>query len=95
MSEELQRLNAVWRYPTTVYFGVGQQQKALNDVAQFAHIPRPGIAFQLFNGFRRKQLRLPGILLCDLPCKMPDQDGNILHAVPQRRKHQRENVNPQ
>ena len=38
-----------------VHCAIGQQQQALDHVAQFAHVAGPGVALQLLDGLRQKR----------------------------------------
>src|SRR5580692_43680 len=71
-----------------------QQHQPLHHVAQFPHIPRPGVRLQSRQSLRAKRNRLPSILRANLRRKMPHQQRDILSPLPQRRQHQRKNINP-
>src|SRR5580658_7339679 len=71
----------------------GLWQRALHHVAQLANVSRPGIALELFHCVARKILRLPAVLLRQLPREMLRENADVLAAFPQRRKRNRKHEN--
>jgi hypothetical protein len=67
-------------------YGSSQQQKTLDDIAQFANISRPCVLLERINCLLGKWNRLPSILRADLAGKVLDQRGQVFNALAQRRQ---------
>lgn len=76
-----------------VHGPIGQQQKALHDVAQLADIARPGIALQFLDGVLGEGLGLPSVLFGHARGEVRGEGGNVLNALAERRQEERKNVN--
>src|SRR5437868_296957 len=70
-----------------------EQHESLDHVAKLANVARPGILLKSFYRFGGKRHRLPTILCADLGREVFDQRRNILVALTQRWKREREDVN--
>lgn len=70
----------------------GEEDEALNDVAQLADVAGPGVAEQFGDGFWREQFFFPAILRGDLASEMGDQVWKILGALAKRRQGQGKDV---
>src|SRR5271154_1168162 len=70
----------------------GQNHGALDEILQLANVPRPMVGDQNIHGFRRNRVDLPVHAPRKLPGKVPDQQRNILAAIPERRQQNRKNI---
>ena len=73
---------------------VGKDHGPLDEVLQLPDIPRPPPRAQRMEGFSRNTVNLPSHFGAVLGYKMADQLGNVLGPVPQRRRRDREHLQP-
>src|SRR5579863_2018965 len=71
-----------------------KQDQPFDNVSKFANIARPAVATKFFDGVFRKDLFFPAVLSGNLPGEVFDEDRKIFEALAQRRKDQREDVDP-
>ena len=75
-----------------IHLVIGEEQKALDCIAQFAHIAGPRILFERFESGGREGFRLPSILLANALAEMIGQQRDIALAIAQRRQRDGEHV---
>src|SRR5277367_2518038 len=70
----------------------GQNHGALDEILQLANVPWPMIGDQNIHGFRGNRVDRPVHAPRELPGKVPDQQRNIVAAIPERRQQNRKNI---
>ena len=71
----------------------GDEDEALDDVAEFAHVAGPGILAQFGDGFVGEEFFFPAILRRYLTSKVRGKNRKIFGALAKGREEQRKNVN--
>src|SRR5438132_1660646 len=71
-------------YSSSIDFGIRQQQKALDYIAQFANVSRPVVPLQLGVGRSGDHPRSPVILPGDHTGEVVRQEWNVLASLPKR-----------
>src|SRR3954471_21174484 len=73
---------------------IGEEQQALDYIAQLPNIAGPGIFLESLNSRRSKWNRPPSVLRADLPREMCHERGQIFAALAQRRQFHRKYNHP-